>query len=250
MTYENMRSRIQVVTLDNFYHSLYEPNACQVFIDMVKLRAAGFGPEYPKSFLPLERGDFFARHHVIYLVTDGQREPVACYKQIPLSLCDFYKNDFPLSVMMKMIGAVSHLQEVERLINQAKQTTREVIYGGSLTLSKNFRLNHPSEKELFFDLMAALFCLDYAEFGKPSCIIGAATRFKIDRFFEKVGYERMKSFGHLLDPVPVISAANEPVVLMSTDCVSEYAKSCLVDNQDILASREWIRNRDEELMAA
>jgi hypothetical protein len=236
----------RVATLDNYYRCVQTPNAGAVFADVVRLRATGFGPEYPPNFLPLDRSDFFARHHVIY----WQEQPVAAYKQVRLSLCDYYDTEFPLLALARTTGSRCHIEAVERALTGARATGREVCGGGSLSMSLEFRTEHPFSTLEVLDLIAALWCLDHHELDHPLLLTAAARRFKVDRYFRTLGYETIEAAGVPLEPLSVASPRGEMVVLMRADGASQHAEDRLCDYRELLDARERIGGPGDALVAA
>ena len=204
---------LKIVTLENAFESIETLRAASCFIDMMRTRALGFRSAYPKSFLPVDRVDFFSRHHLFYIRNHNEWVPFGCYKTVSMSSCEFYGHEFPLLTFMKSIDAREHLESIESTISEAKQSNRDILYGGGLTLTPQFRkINTTSTK--MQEIIAALVFQDCIDYGDPIYMTAAANRFRVNELFEKIGFEPLKNNQVALPPVPIVSAANEPTTLM------------------------------------
>jgi hypothetical protein len=239
ISYIHQIPAIKVVTLDNFYESIEHPLAGKTFTDMVTMRTRGYGPEYPKSFLTVDQADYVARHHVFYIKKNGEYVPFGCYKQVPFSACTYYKVKFTPQEFVKSAGSLPHEQAMAAIFEKSRKEKREVIYGGGLTLEKEFRKDHPISGSIH-ELIAALLYLDALDFNHPIGLGMAVPRFKIDQFFEKVGYRRVQHFNQPLGPLPIVVAGNEPTVFLESDEMSPWAKSCFEKYRHVIESREII----------
>lgn len=242
--------KLRVVTIDNPYLCAPQsPLARDLYGELLRLRAEGYGPEYPSSFLPLDKADYISWHHLYCLEEEGRFVPIAGFRQVPLKRCDFYQIDMPLLETVKRAGADMHMRALENIIKQHRNNVADMVYSSGLTIRKPYKGN----KDLSFfirEMGAALTYVDMLEHCVGTLVTGAVIRFGTHIWFQNVGYEPLTWRGDVLPPIRKDSAGGEPMLLMHLSKISDWSKACLEKYRQPLKSRIQISASSSQLKQA
>ena len=102
-----MADGLVIVTLDNFNRNFADPQAQELFMGMIQLRREGYGPEYPESYLPFDGADYYCWHHLVCRRTNKGLEPIAGFRQVPLSRADYHHETMPLLLKSASLASFS-----------------------------------------------------------------------------------------------------------------------------------------------
>ncbi|MEW6058234.1 MAG: hypothetical protein AB1540_16650 [Bdellovibrionota bacterium] len=243
------KTGLEVVTIDNFYENLQNPLAQELFTGLLLLRAEGYGPDYPKSFLPYDVVDFVAIHHLFCIRENQKLTPVGAFRQMLLSRADFYKLTLPIYKLAKESRSEPHILAVEKLIKSHRGAKTDLLYSSSFTIKKTLR----GERHLtdtIKELVPALTLHDLKTHNIGSTLGGSALRFKTDSLFEKWGYSPIQWNGVPLPPVKKVSAENELVLIMHFEKMKPYAEECLNKQRSLIENRILISTALPEKAAA
>lgn len=239
--------KLQLVTIENPYLCFRSELVRNLFAGLCHLRALGYGPDYPKSYLPFEKHDFIATQHLICEDVSGTLVPVAGFRQSVLSVCDTYNMALPI---VSMIGDYEecrdHLLAVEHLVEKKRSMKENLIDSSGLTIRKDLRSNR-ALSEKFLQIVAALVLYDMKWYGAKASTTLAAMQFKTHLRFASWGYTpvRMSNGKEVLPFVKSCGGMNQgihPMVLIEP---SEFAKNCLQEFKGFIESRVLFSDENE-----
>jgi len=239
---------IEIVTLDNYWSCAETPYVRELLGEIHLLRKMGYGPDYPKHFLPFDNTDYFCIHHLFFQTVDGKRNLVGGFRQVTLESCDFYRMDIPLYELVKKENAEQHTHVLSELISSHRKSQANLIYSSALTIKKSFRQDRDLSKTIL-ELVPALTLYDMKTRNVPTVVGAAAPRFKTDITFQKWGYTPIQYQGSTLPPFArrSIDEANDPALVLTLTSPSEYTLECfekhrkLVENKTVI-NRETIHD--------
>ncbi|WNG26674.1 hypothetical protein F0U62_23635 [Cystobacter fuscus] len=226
--------KVELVTLEVPFLHLEDPAARESFMDMQRVRAAAYGADFGERYMPFDASDFVARHHLFYVHTESGREPVAAFKQVALATCDAYGLELPAP---RIFGGRSpeHLEALSELILQHRRSGRNLLYGGSWGVRKEYRRNRKLFAQLS-ELVAALIADDVLR-AAPATAVGVGMEPKTMRFWERMGYVPLLYRGQ---PLPKVAHPGEPgeeIVLISLTEPSPWALECRERQRQVLEER-------------
>lgn len=230
---------VTVVTLDNFYENINEPLARQYFMGNALVRAHGFGPNYPRFTLPIDAADYVSCHHIFCVQDSIGLQPVATFRQVSLRRCDQYHLQPPYLGTTQTSGAKAHCAALQDLVDRCRQDKMDLIYPSGFTVRKDVR----SDRDLVAlvkELVAALLYLDYHRQTDMRSIAGAALRFGMQPYIEKLGYQPLKWRGKVLPSFAKISAGGEEMIYLELERLSDWTKECFDKHQFVIQSRVLI----------
>lgn len=233
------RPAIKIVTLNNFYRSVHDELARRLFVEMLRLKAEGYGPDYPEGFLPIDSTDYVVTHHLICREESGAFVPVAGLRQAHLSVCDHYSFTLPFLALVEEAAGWDQAKVLRGMINDHRVTGKTFISSGGFTIRRDLRSDVASSA-YFCELIAALTCMDHVEHGGATMIGGGVVRFKTEKFWGRVGYAPIQTAGRVLPPVHVATANGEVVIAMSLEKPSDWAWNCYEKHRSTLSGREVI----------
>lgn len=230
---------IKLVTLDNAYHTSENPLSKEAFWGIIQLRAEGYGPDYPKTYLPLDAVDYVCRHHLICYENEGVLFPIGAYRQVLLKTCDFYGLKMPLLSMAEASQAETHCRALNQLFEDHRARGIPLSYSAGMTIRKNLR----ADKELsalFRELVMATHYQDSLEYGALNSLCAAVMRFKTHLWFEGIGYQALKYQGLGLSPLPNAVVDNNLMAMLFLEGVPEGFKNCYEKHKSIFEKRVFL----------
>ena len=231
---------VKLVTLDDFYHTVDQEPSREFFGKMSRLRAQGYGPDYPDNYLPMDAADLVCRHHLMCRPgPDGSWQPFAGFRQIPIDRCDRHGLDVPLLHTVRKAGASLASETLEAFLAKGREASREMIYSASLTMCKDLRGDRDLAK-LVRELLAAFLTDDHFRGGQAPTLGAAVLRFKTHLWFPEIGFQPLQSGGQDLPVIQNHAAGGEPFIIMHIESPSLWARQCLARHQKIFEERLWI----------
>lgn len=224
---------ITIVTLNNFYLNVQNPYIGSFFHKMAVLRAKGFGSEYPETFLPLDTCDFICWHHLICTGEPDNLTPIAGFRQVSLEICEHYKMKLPLLKFIEEAKAFDHATALNAFCARFKHSPEKLVYSSAMAIVPEHRGN-PAFSKFFKEISAALYYKDSMQFGIEASVCGAALKYKVQQLFKSTGYKPLTLNGIELPAIPNITADNQPLLLMTLEQISDWAKECYFKHQHVL----------------
>lgn len=230
---------LRLITLENPYLCFADRQVRDLFGGLCGLRLRGYGPDYPKSYIPFEKYDLVATHHLFCLERSGEFYPIAGFRQVSLSTCDAYSLKVPLLAMLSEDqGSLEHSRAVGSLVDTHRNAGRNLIDGSGLTIDKEYRKDRELA-EWILGVVAALAVWDMEFYGAATYITANAIRFKVDQRFAQWGYkpiERLEG-GELPAFVRTSGGYEELGRAMALTEPSLFAKECLEKHRQYIANR-------------
>lgn len=232
-----MIDRLRIVTLDNAYRAAADSElARNLFGELIRLRSEGYGPEYPETFLPVDKADYVIWHHLYCIEEEGKLIPVSGFRQVSLKRCDFYNIRVPLLETAESAQSSDHVNALNEIFSHHRSRDTDVVYSAGLTTRHQYRGN--KELSLFIrEMGAALTYADMLERGVSALVCAAILRFKTHLWFKTVGYNPLTLAGKELSAIKKPSAGDEPMLLMHLTQVSDWAKECFSKHKKHLDAR-------------
>lgn len=225
--------KVELVTLEVPFLHLEDPAARESFTDMQRVRAAAYRADFGDHYMPFDTSDFVARHHLFYVQTESGREPVAAFKQVSLATCDAHGLELPALGIFRG-RSPEHVEALSELILEHRRSGRNLLYGGSWGVRREYRRN----RKLFAglsELVAALIA-DDALRAAPATAVGIGLEPKTMRFWARMGYEPLLHRGQPL-PKVAYSEPGEEIVLISLTEPSPWALECRERQRQVLEER-------------
>jgi hypothetical protein len=238
---------LRVATLDNYYESLEDSRASELLLGLGHLRRFGYGPEYPKSFLPLDSTDFIALHHFLCIEERGKLVPVAGYRSALLSTLDFYQLPLPLLHSAEDSGAHDQVEALQQLILRHRGSGIELINSSYFTVRKDYRADR-GLAEMIQEIFSGMAYLDTCVFRKSSMLTAAALRFKTDRYFSKIGFSPMRWQEAELPSFKNRAPGDEPILPMLCEQTTAWAAECYFKHRGMIDSRILIEPRKFDII--
>lgn len=239
-----MNLTLRIVTLDNLYRNIENPLARQLFDGLMKLRAHGYGPEYPDHYIPLETTDFVARHH-LFCTSDatGLLTPIAGFRTITLGCLDYYHLKESHLAFAEEAHERVHYRAISEFLDEHRRTNRALWSANRVTIAKEHRGNKEFSM-LFQELVAALGYADCLETNGGDMLGSGVFRFKTNLFLGRAGFVPLRFHGEELPQIKVVEVGYEPVVLMSLERFSDWTKAAFEKHQLLLRSRLLIQGSE------
>jgi len=242
-------SNLSIVTLDHLYENKHNDDAWEYFKDMLKVRARGFGPDHHQYMLPYDMSDFFARHHLFYIKEGNRSKCIGCVKHVSLRLCNSYHTPFPIDKLTHSTNSKPHIEAISEILGSSQPNSKDILYGGGFAIEKSFR-NKEGNSKLIKELVAALSCLDLVQLHAGSIIGLASIRFKTDRYFESIGYERIMNNNRPLDPIALDYLNGDEVTWIQLKTPSLWSRQCLEQHQTLISKRKVVSAPERTKKAA
>lgn len=224
--------------------------ATEFFIKLLQVRAAGYGPDYPKHHLPMDSGDYVARHHIFCLEqSDGSLEAVSTYLVCDLSRYDYYHLQLPIVSLAKAVNVQPHIQALDTLLDFHRKTNLNFSYAGGFTIKKEYRKDRELSK-LMRELCIATVFDDFIRQNMACLMCVGVPRFKTELLWEQGGFNKMTWNGSVLEAMPKATAEGEPILIMCSEKPSQWALECREKYRDLLESRIVIDTKEEGEIAA
>lgn len=240
-----MDLNLKIVTLNNYYENLQDSEIQKRFSDLNVVRSLGYNAEYPKRCIPFNETDFVVCHHLFYLEENGVSKPVAACKESCLSIYDRYQMEPHLLTMARKGGSADHVEALEALYDECRNSGQDIMYGAGFTILKEYR----GRKELttvIRELVAALVIQDMKEREIVQAITTAQPKFKMNLFFSKMGYEPLQWRGQILEPIDNPAGPGEKLMIMKAPKLSDWSMACYEKHRDFIEQRSFLGTPAEE----
>lgn len=227
----------QLVTLDCFYDTWLQPFSQQMFSKILQLKLKGYLQEYSYGTLPVDTTDFLATHHALCQKINGELIPVMAYKTMPFSRCRSHNLVFPALSILGREGFEEHKKSVQAVLDQCTREQTEISYDSSWTIDPEFRKDRELATE-FRNIFQMTHILHHQLSSRKVSMICGILRFKTEKFFEKWGYEPLKTEKlEPLSPFQHASLKSEPAIMMMASKFTESAKALAENYREIWDSR-------------
>lgn len=241
----------KIVVLDNPYQCFNEPWVKCLFAEMVELRLNAYGPDYPKSFLPMDLVDYVARHYLICEenINGGPPVPFAGFRHISLQRLDYYDLPMPLLTAAQKSGAHAHEQALCNMIQRHRENGTNLVYSSSFTIKKSYR-KREGLSAFIRELVAALIFDEYRTDQVSEIVCGSALRFKTRDYFEQIGFNSLNDANGAELPVFLKGKIREQITLMRLEQTSQWSQECLEKHLKLIQNKILFSVPNEEKIAA
>lgn len=227
---------IYLASIYNIYESADSPLARSLFADLIKMRAEGWLPEYPKNYLPFDSSDFVGVQHLFCIRENGQLRPIGGFRQISLRTCEEYGIKEAHCGLLEKARSPEHTEALKTLFETAKRENRDLISTSKVTLSKSFRGDRAFSEKIR-EILAATFYNEQQRYRNPIFLGSGVLRFKTDQLLFKSGFKVLEIEKKPLPPVQIPEAGSEPILLMSCDRLSKWVEESFYKHKNLINSR-------------
>lgn len=237
--------KLKAVVLECPYDIWNDPHARQTFCKVVALKFEGYRKEYNYGVLPVDATDFICTHHIVCDSSAEGLTPLMAYKSVTLRRCRIHNLSFPPLGLLRMTGSTAHADAVERIVQDCDRAGRELIYGGSMTITPQARANPELVQQLWEMIIASSLAYDI-EHGVDEAVCFGTVRFKMHRIFHSMGYASLKKDGITLDPVRIPFVFNDGAGLFHRKAISPYGLSLVEKYKAWWKARIEIKSQTEK----
>ena len=220
MSVANLNGRLQsnlrmVIVKDasKIWSQTEHPGFRDLFYKMIQMKLRGYEAEYPAGVLPIDTTDFIATHVLVCEEKKGNLIPLTGTKVTRLVDTLHHQISFPGLSLVHAAESKVHIEAMKRLIDRCIKNRTDLSYAGSWTTLPEARKN-PSLNEQIIPLFQSAFINYHLDENIPEIITAGVLRFKVDRFCQKVGYEKMTDQDIELPPMSVKHVFGEEVQLL------------------------------------
>jgi hypothetical protein len=231
-----MEIPLQVISVHNMARAIEQPLARSLLGGVALLRSRGYGPDYPSHYLAMDAADLVCTHHLFCQPEDGKWTPVAGYRQVSLRDCEAYGLELPLLKTVRTSGSADHVAAMEELVEGARNQGKDVLYCASFTIQKQARPNRVLSQTAK-ELLAALHHVEEVSCVPAVRISAGVLRFKVNDFYQQVGFFPLRHKGEVLPPVSKASAAGELIQLLRQEHVSDWCRACYLKHRALVDNR-------------
>jgi hypothetical protein len=215
---------IKIVILDCPYAHWLDPKVRDIFHQTVQLKLDGYFKEYASGCLPIDASDFFTIHVLVCEERpDATLEVLQGFKMTPWHRSMQFNLDFPALSMASASRAPGHVQAVRKILGRCARERKVLTYVHGWTIRPEIRKDRELTAVLR-DLTVATHTRVFQHYGVDESIICGSVKFKTDRFLQRLGYQPLKLKGHDLPTFHQQTLANEEVLMLHMDKVSEEAE--------------------------
>lgn len=194
---EGLVENLKIVVMESPIDCISDVRAQELFSKLVELKIKGFAKEYPYGVLPLCVSDFFADHFAICEEHDGDLIPIAAYRSVSHQKCKTFHSTFPILDILNELGEPAKLHK-NFIENVVKDATGRIDYDSSFTVVSEYRKN-----PLIFDLINTIQYFFHKEKNSSGVFVGGVDRFKMNRYYNFMGYDELRVNGERLPSLPV-----------------------------------------------
>ena len=237
---------------------IWENSQVREFLgDVLDLRFRGYAQEYGAKIIPADVSDFFATHIVTCQeLPNGVLRPISSYKMVSVKRCREFGRAFSGLSVCENSGAPSHAESVRSIMEECDSLRRNLGYCYSWTIDPSIRKDEVLT-QLVRNLVYATHKGWQEENNVPEMVIAGVVRFKVDRYQESIGYQRiLDSNGDELAHFPHFELNREPVTLLhmkkhSDHCLEMVKKYAHFWNERLIyRSEERCEDFDQRLNVA
>ena len=209
--------KYQFVLLRSPYDLMGFNLVSELFPKIVKFKTEGYRQEYGQFVLPFDSSDFVASHLLLCeKKSDGSLEPVLGFKSVTLEKCDQHRILFPMLSMLDGEDPNNiYRLTIKSLIEKYRScgAGHKIAYNGSFTISPKLRENKEIMK-LLWDVTFSLLTNYYIEYDIDHVVAVCATKFKVDKKKELLGWNYIEGEHGVLKPYVCKSFFDAPAVPM------------------------------------
>jgi hypothetical protein len=221
--------KYQFVLLRSPYELMSFNLVSELFPKIVKFKTEGYRQEYGQFVLPFDSSDFVASHLLLCeKKSDGSLEPVLGFKSVTLEKCDQHRINFPMLSMLDGEDPNNiYRVTIKSLIDKYRScgAGHKIAYNGSFTISPKLRENKELMKHLW-DVTFSLLTNYYIEYDIDHVVAVCATKFKVDKKKELLGWNYIEGEHGVLRPYVCKSFFDAPAVPMELTNMKIKGKVC------------------------
>lgn len=180
----------------------------------------------PQKRPPITAADFLASQYIFWIEQDHHITPVGGYRTVGAADCQKADVALPVFPVIHDASAKQHEQAVLQILGQYPIET--IAFSSHLMFAP--RARRTRDAATMIELVAASLCQDLRD--RYSIGLGWATA-ETEKFFERIGYQRVSYNGAVLPPLPC-NYTDSPVTLIAITSPTDYAQECLAKHQGII----------------
>ena len=212
-TFSVCGEKLASILLECPYDNLNDPAYTSYFLDLVRLKLAGYQNKYGYGILPFDGHDLIANHYTVCMIRNGKPVPIMGMKSVTLERCRTHKVSFPMGEFYSKPEFADYRKAIENLIAAHDKRPGELGYNGSFTISPEVRNNRELVKEIR-DIGFSYIVQYYRDYKIPTQVAVALVPFKVPESKRQIGWDTIKLNGRPLPPTPCDFFFGEEIALM------------------------------------
>jgi len=180
--------KLRLLVLECPYDILHDGFAREIFSKMILLKLEGYQMEYPYGIIPVDTTDFVGDHMILCQEWNGKLIPLMAQRTISLQRCQLHHLEFPLFHYTLTEQSQSHRRWIESRLAQAIKQSANITYDSSVTIHPHVR-ETPDLKNIAKELILAQHVFYHTQRNTTQTLALGVTQFKMDREFQKIGFE-------------------------------------------------------------
>ena len=207
--------KLKIVVVESPYDTWTDPRVGELLKNFIGVKLRGYGQEYPYGVLPVDGADLISTHLSLCREEEDQSlTPIIVIRWTSLKKSRLHYTNFPGMSLLQQAAEPEHIKALEEVIEYVDTHDKDLIYIGSLSIEPKERTS--KERSAFLrEILTAIFVHQHKVMGFPQMLAGGTCRFKIERWLESCGWEKLKlDEQEGLDPIHVKHLAQEKVQVM------------------------------------
>lgn len=229
-------SPFKVVVLDCPYDTWSSTDTQYLFSEIINLKLSGYKSVHKEGSLPVDTYDFIATHILVCRDEGGKLKPVTGFKSVTSERCKRFNLPFPTVQLLAANSTPEHTEAVASIMRDCDQSGDVLAFDSSWTVDPDVRKSreaHHFLQELFISNVVHLHTS-----SSPHKLIGAGVRrIRTDKFFERVGFNRLANAGQALPTFRQASLVGAEVALIYLERFSEFAKELSMKYESFWSNR-------------
>lgn len=207
-----MHSSLRIVQLNSPFENRGNPEVWGFFSKLVAQRRLGYGAEYPPDVIPVGLDDLYATHHIVCREQGSELTPLVAYKEVSLDASRKHGFKFSPLALVDKPGGERHKASIEEIMNRCIRTGEALNYLGTLTIDPETRQNRELVTTLW-EIITSIIVHRETDTEVHHMLSLGNVRFKMHRFFYRLGCHDLEWNGKSLDPIGMSFAHDELVKL-------------------------------------
>lgn len=204
---------LRIVVLDLPYFIWEQQGTQDIFCEMVRLKRAGYGPEYPSNVLAVDGSDFIATHFLVCEdLGGGKYRALTGYKAVSFDRCKTHHVVFPALAMFRSSNAPLHERVLAEIAEDCTSKRMPLEYIGSWTVDPGAR-DGAKDFDVIKEIVLSIEVLRHDGYTAFRTVTGAVVRFKIGRIHEFLGFEPFMLNNQVLPPISAAFVEGEQVAM-------------------------------------
>lgn len=198
---------LHLVIIRNFYNLTDSSEAVDLFGKTSAMKIAGYRSRYAYGALPVATNDYFSDHLIVCTKIDNEFQPLITYKSVAQSTCEKFKGTLPINIFFEDENSHHHKEFLNRESNKAKAQGKEIYYDSGLTINRKLMTR---DIDYTAQIKAMHTYYHTHVIKEPHITFAAGTvAFKMERYYEFLGYDYFTKDGENLPPVKAPQVHND-----------------------------------------